>query len=60
MTNQDRHWQMIDDETKEKVVTSYMGIQNPVIRKSIENLYGYDNLNSYNIKKEYDNSTKTR
>ena len=51
---------MIDDETREKVVTSYMGIQNPIVKKSIENLYGYDNLNSYNIKREHDSSRENK
>ena len=51
MIDANKNWNRLDDETKQKVVTSYMGIQNQKLRKDIEYLYGYDNLNSYNTQK---------
>ena len=52
MTDPNKNWNRLDNETKDKVVSSYFNIKNETIRKDIENLYGYDNLI------EYDNQRK--
>lgn len=51
-TNPELNWERLTPEDKEKVVNSYMGIQNPKLKEDIEHLFGYNNITSY-IKEKF-------
>lgn len=42
-----KNWNSLSEKDKENVYNSYKGIQNPILRKDIELLYGKENLNEY-------------
>lgn len=42
------YWENLTTEEKQKIYNCYIGIKSEIIRKDIEELYGAENLNSFN------------
>lgn len=53
MIDPNKNWNNLSEEDKEKVYNSYMGIHNPKLKEDIENLFGKENIESYDNKRTH-------